>query len=187
MKKTLLAWLQSNLVGVPVEMIQAHLRALASAPEKAAWRGCIELFNKKRGKKWDWGRTWMLDHLHKWGFSFRVGTTAARKLPPNVDELHDLLIERLAYETRRDLPECTIVVDGKETPLTQIPRVLVVNSDQGGEEVVVAEEQYVPEPKESETDIALMAEDRARCATFAEQVRVRACIGRRGRALLCLV
>ena len=59
--------------------------------------------------------------------------------------------------------------------------------DAAGEEVVVAEEQYVPEPKESETDIALMAEDRARCATFAEQVRVRACIGRRGRALLCLV
>lgn len=135
--KTLLAWLKTTTVGLPLEMIQAQVRALTATEEKKAWRACIVEYNKKRQKQWDWSRTWLLSHMHKWGFSWRAGTTAARKLPPNVEEQHDLFVMRLAYETRRDLPEgCTMLVDGKEVPVDMIPRCCTGNSDQGGIPVV---------------------------------------------------
>jgi hypothetical protein len=71
--------------------------------------------------------------MNDWGFSFRVGTTAARKLPPNAPQLHDLLVQRVAYESRRDLPfGICMQVDGQPVPVTMIPPSLIVNADQGG-------------------------------------------------------
>jgi hypothetical protein len=134
--KTLLAWLKTTQVGLPLSMIRTQLRALAETPDKGAWRVCINNFNKKRSSrsKWDWGLDWLKKKMTKsWGFSFRVGTTAARKLPPNHAELHDLLVQRLAYEARRDLPSgICMQVDGEPVPVTLIPSCLIVNSDQGG-------------------------------------------------------
>jgi len=138
-KKTLLAWLKTTQVGVPLYMIQTQLRALAETLEKGAWRACIQNFNKKRssGRKWDWKKSWLKKEMKKWGFSFRVGTTAARKLPPNHAALHDLLVQRLAYEARRDLPfGICMQVDGESAPVAMIPPCLIVNSDQGGIAVV---------------------------------------------------
>ena len=68
-----------------------------------------------------------------WGFSFRAGTTAARKVPPNVEALRTVFQARLALAVRRDLPEgATMVVEGVRVPVEMIRAELVVNSDQGG-------------------------------------------------------
>ena len=65
----------------------------------------------------------MWERIHKWGF-FRKGTTVARKLLPNVDEVHELFVAPLSYMWRHNLPEgVTMSVDGVRVP---------VNSDQGG-------------------------------------------------------
>lgn len=134
-KKTLYVWLKTTQVGVPLTTIQAHLRTLAKTPEKAAWGACIVNHNKGRnGRKWDWKDSWLYDHMHAWGFSFRVGTTAARKLPANAAELHELFLLRFALEMRRELPEGVTMLgpDGERVPATIIPPSLIVNADQGG-------------------------------------------------------
>lgn len=132
MAKTLLAWLKTTIVGISVDYIIAYLKAVAETPEKASWARCIAEYNKNRTRPFQWGREWVRDHMHKWGFSFRVGTTVARKVPPNITDLHELFKMRLAHEVRRDLPfGITMLVDGERVPVTMIPPDLVINSDQG--------------------------------------------------------
>lgn len=131
--RCLLAWLQATTIGMDIGWIIAHLKALAATPAKQDWRDCIEQYNRRRKRPFHWGREWMRGHLLKWGFSFREGTTEARKLPDNVDKVHDIFVMRMAYTLRRDLPEgVTMLVDGKRVPVKMIPHDIAVNADQGG-------------------------------------------------------
>jgi hypothetical protein len=133
MSKCLSAWLAAAPAGVCVDFVVAHLKGLLQAPEKFAWRMCINAYNRKSKHPFEFNHQWVREHMLKWGFSFRQGTTVARKLPDNVEEVHDLFITRLAYTLRRDLPQgLTMVKDGKEVAVKMIPPDLCVNSDQGG-------------------------------------------------------
>jgi len=135
--KTLTAWLASSPMGLTIEFIVAHVKALAETPQKYHWRMCIREYNKRNRRPFEFNHQWVRAHLREWGYSSRKGTTAARKLPPNVGEVHDTFIQRLAYTVRDNLPEgVTMVVDGVEEEVKMIPLDLVVNTDQGGIPVI---------------------------------------------------
>lgn len=88
--------------------------------------------NKKGQERWTVKREWTRTHLKKWGFSFRRGTTVARKLPANVGELHQLFVQRLAFLAHHNLPADVTMLnsEGERVPVTCIPPELIVNFDQ---------------------------------------------------------
>lgn len=61
-----------------------------------------------------------------------MGTTAARKLPPDVDEQHDRFVQRFAFTIRRDLPEGVRMrtSTGERVVVDVIPPAMVLNADQ---------------------------------------------------------
>ena len=131
--KYLAVWLGATTVGVPLDYIIAHLQGVVDSGQKVEWCMAIAKYNQNRARPFEFGREWVRDHMHKWGFSFRVGTTVARKLPPNVDEVHQLFVIRLAYLLRHDLPnDVTMLQAGERVPVKMIPPALCVNADQGG-------------------------------------------------------
>lgn len=131
---TIQAYLSTLEVGQDVHCIVAYLKGVLESKCKPHWNACITEYNRGRAKRFKPNHEWMRLQLHKWGLTPRAGTTVARKLPPNVEEVHELFIDRLAFLLRHDLPSgVTMVTEGGErVPVTMIPPELVVNCDQGG-------------------------------------------------------
>jgi hypothetical protein len=120
-------------VGQDVRHILAFFTGVLEAKTHPRWNACITNYNRSRATPFKPNEEWMRTQLHKWGLTPRAGTTVARKLPPNVDEVHEQFIDRLAFLIRHDLPSgVTMTKGGVRVPVTMIPPVLVVNCDQGG-------------------------------------------------------
>lgn len=128
------AYLATVDFGQDVQCILAYLVGVLESNYRPRWSGCITQYNLGRAKRFKPNPEWMRRQLHKWGLTPRAGTTVARKLPANVDEVHELFIDRLAFLLRHDLPEGVTMVtgEGARVPVTMIPPDLVLNSDQGG-------------------------------------------------------
>ena len=102
-KKCIYGHLGRLEVGVDVEYLIGLVQGWIT--EKPEWQVCIDEYSKGKATPWEMGHEWLRSHLIKWGFSFRKATTAARKVPPNVKEVHDIFVQRFAFTIRRDLPE----------------------------------------------------------------------------------
>lgn len=128
------AYLSTVDVGQDVQCILAYLTGVLKSNYKPHWAACITEYNRGRAKPFKPNVEWMRHQLHKWGLTPRAGTTVARKLPANVDDVHELFIDRLAFLIRHDLPAgVTMLTEaGERVPVTMIPPELVVNCDQGG-------------------------------------------------------
>lgn len=163
MKKCIYGYLGTLEVGVDVE----HLIGIVQGwiTEKPHWQVCIDEYNKRKAKPWEMQHEWLRSHLIKWGFSFRTGTTAARKLPPDVDEQHDRFIQRFAFTIRRDLPEGLTMrtPTGGRVAVNVIPPGMVINADQ----TAVAPISYrnATWARRGCKDVALMGEDDKRKMT----------------------
>ena len=125
-------WLGTNQIGCDVRYLMAYFnRILATRPHL---QQRVAEYSRKRRTRWEVSHEWLRAHLHKWGFSFRVATTVARKEPPNVMEVWDDFILRAAFTIGRDLPVGVMMLTagGEREPVTRIPKELVLNFDQTG-------------------------------------------------------
>jgi hypothetical protein len=129
-KKCIYGHLGRLEVGVDVEYLIGLVQGWIT--EKPEWQVCIDEYSKGKATPWEMGHEWLRSHLMKWGFSFRKATTAARKVPPNVKEVHDIFVQRFAFTIRRDLPEGVTMRTsmGERVPVKVIPPELVLNADQ---------------------------------------------------------
>lgn len=163
MKKCIFGHLGTLEIGVDVEYLIGLVQGWIT--EKPDWQQCIDDYSKGNVKRWEMNHEWLRSHLIKWGFSFRKGTTAARKLPPNVNEVWDLFIQRFAFTIRRDLPEGVTMLSttGERVPVKAIPPEMVVNADQ----TAVAPISYrnATWTRRGCKDVALMGEDDKRKMT----------------------
>jgi hypothetical protein len=118
-------------VGVDLEYLVGIVKGWIK--EKPRWQECVDLYNTNKDREpWECSHEWLRSHMVDWGFAIRKGTTAARKLPPNVEQVHDDYVQRFAFTIGRDLPEDVTMLTptGERVAVKRIPPELVVNADQ---------------------------------------------------------
>lgn len=125
-------WLGTTQVGCDVRYLMAFFDRFVATKPHLQQR--VADYSKNKAAPWRVSHEWLRLHLHQWGFSFRVATTVARKEPPNVLELWEDFIGRLAFTVARDLPRVVMMKgpSGERVPVERIPPELVLNFDQTG-------------------------------------------------------
>ena len=79
-------------VGLDAEHLCGFIRGLLEVDDR------LKTYRYKKGQAFQVSRHWLQGRLAAWKLSHRKGTTAARKLPENYEQVIDLFICRLSHD-----------------------------------------------------------------------------------------